>query len=115
MPTAATPGLDRAAEAAGKTVPVRPVAAPAAGADLDRGASESVDAAPLDTAEHPDNHGSAVSTAASAETPTGFDNHGQYVKSVATDNHGHATAAESVAKHATGHAADHAKGGPVAP
>jgi hypothetical protein len=40
-------------------------------------------------AAEPDNHGAAVSEAAQADTPEEFDNHGQYVRSVATDNHGH--------------------------
>ena len=105
MPDAAGPGLQRAAAAAGKTVPV---AAPAAGADRDASGSDadqsSADEAPdADTdagapatdaaAEHPANHGADVSKAAQAATPTGFANHGQYVRSVATANHGHDVAA----------------------
>jgi hypothetical protein len=92
MPDAARPGLDRATEASGKTVPV---AAPAAGADQDEDAADAQDestdtneapaAAP---AEHPDNHGATVSAAAQTATPAGFDNHGQYVRSIATANHG---------------------------
>jgi hypothetical protein len=96
-------------------VPIGAVDAAAAGADVDRVVSEGVDEAAPDAGEHPSNHGATVSAAASAETPSGFDNHGQFVKSVATDNHGQTTAAASVAKHATEHAADHAKGGPAAP
>mgnify|MGYP003694246749 CR=1 FL=1 len=34
-------------------------------------------------ADHPANHGADVSAAAQTETPTGFDNHGQYVRSIA--------------------------------
>ena len=42
---------------------------------------------------HPDNHGLLVSQAAQATTPTGFANHGAYVKTVAQANHGHSAAA----------------------
>lgn len=117
MPAAATDGLDRAAAAAGQTVPVTPTVVPAAGGDTDRILPDADDApsANADPAEHPDNHGAAVSEAASGDTPGGFDNHGQYVRSVATDNHGQDTAADAVAKHAVEHASDHAKGGPAAP
>jgi hypothetical protein len=41
---------------------------------------------------HPDNHGLLVSEAAQSPTPTGFDNHGQYVRTIAMANHGHPTA-----------------------
>lgn len=50
------------------------------------------------TGEHPDNHGKLVSEAAQGATPAGFDNHGAYVKTIAQDNHGHATAAKHSAK-----------------
>ena len=102
MPAAAAPGLGRAAEAAGKTVPV---AAPAAGADQNENAdateppeTEPPEAGGQDqgsapTAAHPVNHGADVSAAAHAATPAGFDNHGQYVRSVATANHGQTVAA----------------------
>ena len=101
-PSAAADGLQRAAEAAGKTVPVAgpPAEAPDENtdedADEDTEAAQPADEAPVDaqTAEHPDNHGKAVSEAAQATTPGGFDNHGQYVKTVATDNHGQDVAAE---------------------
>ena len=114
MPAAAAPGLQRAAEAAGKTVPV---AAPAAGADQNENAdateppeTEPAEAGGQDqgsapTADHPDNHGTDVSKAAQAQTPAGFDNHGQYVRSVATANHGktvdagHANPASNGARH----------------
>ena len=103
MPDAAGPGLQRAADAAGKTVPV---AAPAVGADRDASGSDADKAAEDEAsdgdtgapvsdaaAEHPANHGADVSAAAQTETPTGFDNHGQYVRSVATANHGQEVAA----------------------
>jgi hypothetical protein len=50
------------------------------------------------TGEHPDNHGKLVSEAAQGATPAGFANHGAYVKTIAQDNHGHATAAKHAAK-----------------
>ena len=101
MPDAAGPGLQRAADAAGKTVPV---AAPAAGADRDASGSDADQATEDDApdtgapasdaaAEHPANHGADVSAAAQLQTPAGFDNHGQYVRSVATANHGQEVAA----------------------
>ena len=101
-PSAAADGLQRAAEAAGKTVPVAGPPAEAPDENTDEDADEDTEAAlpadeaPVDaqTAEHPDNHGKAVSEAAQATTPGGFDNHGQYVKTVATDNHGQDVAAE---------------------
>jgi hypothetical protein len=100
MPDAAAAGLQRAAEAAGKTVPV---AAPAAGTGEDEDASETeapeTEAPPVSgpapaPEQHPDNHGADVSAAAKAETPSGFDNHGQYVRSIATANHGQTVAAD---------------------
>jgi hypothetical protein len=90
VPPAASTGLERAAEVSGKTVPV---GAPAAGADQDEDAGE--DGQPAENEpgagapEHPDNHGAVVSAAAQGSTPDAFDNHGQYVRSVATANHGH--------------------------
>lgn len=102
MPTASAPGLERAAEAAGKTVPVAgPPAEAAPVVEADEETDENVDEetpagepAVEDVTEHPDNHGKTVSEAAQATTPGGFDNHGLYVKSVATDNHGQDVAAE---------------------
>lgn len=40
-------------------------------------------------ASHPVNHGCVVSIAARTTTPSGFKNHGQWVSSIAKDNHGH--------------------------
>lgn len=53
--------------------------------------SESPDAdATENAAEHPDNHGKAVSEAAHVSPlPTGYDSRGDYVSSVAKDNNGH--------------------------
>src|ERR1700690_3625088 len=58
-------------------------------------ATESPTAAPSDEASespgagHPVNHGCVVSLAAKTATPSGFKNHGQWVSSIAKDNHGH--------------------------
>jgi cytoskeletal protein RodZ len=56
--------------------------------------------------QHPDNHGKLVSEAAQADTPSGFDSHGAYVRTVARQNHGadasakgKATSAAAKAKH----------------
>lgn len=104
MPTASTPGLERAAQAAGKEVPVAgppAEAAPAADEETDANLDEQqpAEAPAVDVAaEHPENHGKTVSDAAKAPTPAGFDNHGQYVKSVATDNHGQEVTAERAAQ-----------------
>jgi hypothetical protein len=106
-PAAASASLERAADAAGKVVPVahpaEHVDRPAENADedadepaKDASTAEPADApaAEADATVHPDNHGKAVSEAAKAATPTAFSNNGQYVKTVATDNHGQETAAE---------------------
>jgi hypothetical protein len=45
------------------------------------------------TGVHPDNHGKLVSEAAQSSTPPGFDNHGQYVRTIAQANHGHSVSA----------------------
>ena len=120
MPDAAAPGLQRAAEAAGKTVPV---AAPAAGADQD-GAGETPETEPAETeppeadtpdagqaaaptVDHPANHGADVSKAAQAQTPAGFTNHGQYVRSVATANHGQTVSAGHANPASTGARPNH--------
>ena len=103
MPDAAAPGLQRAAEAAGKIVPV---AAPETGADENKDATETeapeteapeagapVSAPAGQPGQHPDNHGADVSAAAQAQTPAGVDNHGQYVRTIAKANHGQTVAA----------------------
>ena len=54
--------------------------------------AEATEAArPSDIAEasHPVNHGCVVSLAAKTATPSGFKNHGQWVSSIAKNNHGH--------------------------
>ena len=99
MPSAATDGLERAAEAAGKKVPVAdPLeeAPSVAEPTIDETDEEPAEEAPADevAAEHPDNHGMTVSEAAKGPTPETSTNHGQYVRSIATDNHGQGIAAE---------------------
>jgi hypothetical protein len=94
-PAAAAGGLERASEVSGKTLPASEQADEQA-PETDENVDEEEPAE--DAAEHPDNHGALVSAAAQAETPEGFDNHGQYVKTIATDNHGHAVAAEHATK-----------------
>jgi hypothetical protein len=106
LPSAATGGLERAAdglkraaEASGKTVPV---AAPDQNEDADQDVDESEPAEDQAGDEqtgdeqagtHPDNHGADVSAAAQGPTPQAFDNHGQFVRSIATANHGQETSA----------------------
>ena len=91
LPAAATAGLDIAAEAAGKTVPVRAGidAAPAPAVPT----TEQEGDADIDHSAH----GTAVSDAAQAETPAGWDNHGAWVSSIARQNHGQTTSAEAKA------------------
>jgi hypothetical protein len=85
LPDAAAPGLQKASEASGKTVPVRAVPdAPAVVAP----AAPDVDLPDAAT------HGAAVSAVATAEDATPDTNHGADVSAVAKDNHGQATAAE---------------------
>jgi hypothetical protein len=50
------------------------------------------------TGVHPDNHGKLVSEAAHLATPAGFDNHGQYVRTIAQANHGQTVSAAAKAK-----------------
>src|SRR5918994_4602699 len=90
LPDAAGPGLQRATEASGKTVPVR--AAPDAAPPL----GTTVVSADAPQADLPDaaSHGADVSAAAQAEDTTPDTNHGADVSAVARDNHGQATAAE---------------------
>ena len=90
LPDASAPGLRRASDAAGKTVPVRaaPVDVPPAAPVADPADAPAVDL--------PDaaSHGAAVSTAARAEDATPQTNHGADVSVVARENSGQATAAE---------------------
>ncbi len=110
-PAVADPGLRRASEASGKTLPARPDAVAPAPADGD-GAHDVDDEAPepVDEAEaaadaepvtgegeRPQNHGWFVSEAAKGATPTGFDHHGQYVSEIAGGDDGKPEAATAAA------------------
>lgn len=70
--------------------------------DADKTADTETDAPAGDTstAVHPDNHGKLVSEAAQGPTPQDATNHGQFVRTIAQDNHGKTTAAAAKAKHA---------------
>ena len=94
LPSAADEGLDTAAEAAGKTLPVRPDH-PAAPAVTDTDDAEGAENAAPAAGERKANHGLSVSEAAKDETPDGYDNHGQYVSSVARDDAGKPEASAS--------------------
>lgn len=90
---AADDGLARAAAAAGHAVP-----ATATGhADQDE-AETNAPAVGTSAVPPAGTHGAIVSVAAHAVTPTGFDNHGAYVSSIARTNHGQTTAAAAKAK-----------------
>lgn len=60
-------------------------------AEATEAAEGSETARPSGSAEvgHPVNHGCVVSLAAKTATPSGFKNHGQWVSSIARNNHGH--------------------------
>jgi hypothetical protein len=100
MPEAAADGLERAGDESGVSVPVAgppdelgPEAAPTVepteeSAELPIADPPEAPEPVAEAAQQPENHGAAVSVAAQSETPAEFDNHGQYVRSVATDNHG---------------------------
>ena len=94
MPAAAGPGLQKASDASGKTVPVRAVPAeiPPAAPAGDPAEAPDVVAPPADLPDAA-SHGAAVSAAAQAEDVTPDTNHGADVSVVARDNHGQTTAA----------------------
>jgi hypothetical protein len=90
LPLAAGPGLERAGDASGRTLPARP-----ASIDTPDGAPvaepEILDPSVLpDAADLPDaaSHGAAVSAVATADDPTPDTNFGADVSAVARDNHG---------------------------
>jgi hypothetical protein len=94
---AAKDGLAGAADASGRSVPVRaesPDTATEHQANKTPEANESPDLATTKAADtaHPDNHGALVSVAAQKATPAGYANHGAYVRSIAMENHGHGAA-----------------------
>ena len=121
VPSPATTGLSRASEEAGKTVPVGPPSAlpspdtsqPEASQPPEGSAAPDGSGAPPSSAgpessgaPQPSNHGSVVSAAAQSPTPSGFDNHGDYVSSIARQNHGQTIAANhrpSTAEPSAGH------------
>ena len=88
LPDEAGPGLERAAEHAGRTLPARPASLPDAVQAIIDAVPNAADAAEAAA------HGAAVSDAAKAEDTTPDTNHGADVSAVAKDNHGAATAAE---------------------
>jgi flagellar motor protein MotB len=75
---------DQASEAPESEAPETEAPKPADTAAPDAGTT-----APTAPTTHPDNHGKLVSEAAQATTPTGFANHGAYVRTIAKANHGH--------------------------
>ncbi len=99
MPQQSADGLSKAAEAAGKTVPVGHPTVTSSDegkdADIDDEAGEGADAAAAEApdeaeapdadepADQPDTHGATVTEAAQGETPAGWANHGAYVSAVA--------------------------------
>ncbi len=99
---AAGDGLDRASEAAGKVLPVRPEAPAVPEADEDEDVDENVpdadeeeeDAVPtVGEGERPQNHGWFVSEAAKGATPESAENHGAYVSEIAQGDDGKPEAA----------------------
>jgi hypothetical protein len=94
---AAKDGLAGAADASGRSVPVRAESPDTATEHQSNKAPEANESPDLATtkdanAAHPDNHGALVSVAAQKVTPAGFANHGAYVRSIAMKNDGHGTA-----------------------
>jgi hypothetical protein len=91
MPQAANGGLERAAEAAGKTVPVDHTAgdesdeeeqAPDAEEETTEETEETTEEETTEDAQA-ETHGATVSEAAEGDTPEGWANHGAYVSAVA--------------------------------
>jgi hypothetical protein len=95
LPSAAGPGLERASDASGKTLPARPdtAGAPTLPEQAGGDASDN-DAGPAEAGAPTDTHGAAVSAVATGDDPTPDSNRGVDVSAVARDNHGQATAAE---------------------
>ncbi len=108
MPDAAKDGLDRAADAAGKVVPVvaRPEA-PVVPEQPEQEPAEEPEQEPAEEADEPcavlpegeeyETHGAKVCAAAQAPLPEGYANRGEYVSEVARDNHGAEVRAEKAA------------------
>jgi hypothetical protein len=133
-PSAAEDGLFKAADVSGKDVPLGPPVEPGLNADQPTSDEPEADEPEADEpeadepeADEPEaeqaendhcvdpttlsletlaetNHGAIVCWAAHQDTPAEFDNHGDYVSSVAKDNHGQETsAAKKAAKGSNGH------------
>ena len=112
LPSAGTTGTQHASTMSGQTVPVGQAAGahdandkpdadetPEVGETADKDANDSNAA----NADRPQNHGWFVSQAANADTPTGFDNHGAYVSSIAQGSQGRPdTSADGAAQSAAG-------------
>jgi hypothetical protein len=106
LPTAAGPGLERASDASGQSLPARPatVGAPTLpdqaagnGADEDAQTEDAAPAepgAPTEAGAPTDTHGAAVSAVATGDDPTPDTNRGADVSAVAKDNAGQVAAAE---------------------
>jgi type IV secretory pathway VirB10-like protein len=124
MPEAAADGLAKASAAAGKTVPV--VARPAAPRVEEQPAEPAEPTEPADeqtaeeeTAAEPcpmlpageeyETHGAKVCAAAHADVPDIYANRGEYVSTVARDNHGAEVKAEKAANDGVPEVAKQAK------
>ena len=94
LPSASDDGLQRATDAAGKTVPVRAV--PDGAPPVEDAAPQAPDAEDAQHEDAPpsDTHGAAVSAVAKGDDTTPDTNHGADVSVVARDNHGQTTAAQ---------------------
>ena len=109
LPPAAQAGLDRAADASGRTVPARtapaeqPEAPATEGPEIEEPGTQEPgsDKPENEEPEAPDeggaaeSHGAIVSAAAQADTPDGYRNHGAYVSEVARQNKGRERSAEA--------------------
>lgn len=90
LPQAAADGLEIAAEAAGKTVPVvneEETAEEEVESEEEAEETENSEEEAEET-EESDSHGAVVSQAARMETPDGFRNHGHWVSCIARMAHG---------------------------
>jgi hypothetical protein len=94
LPSAADHGLQRATDAAGKTVPVRAVPDGVPPVDQAAPNAPSAEDAQNEDAPPSDTHGAVVSAVAKGDDTTPDTNHGADVSAVARDNHGLATAAQ---------------------
>jgi len=108
--SASTAGTQNASAVSGRTVPATQDAGapdsnekpdadetpePAETPEAEDGAQGGTSDSPVANADRPHNHGWFVSQAANAQTPDGFDNHGDYVSSIARGDAGKPDAATS--------------------